>query len=250
MKLHTRIMHGNVIERNKETPYGSIDACIISPPYFNVTPLARKPSSPCQIIDISLVSICTVAHDLTEQAILTSLTRITPKEVISLTSNEGGPEKAAFSLWYELLDLVTTSHILHIEWDGWVLNGSKWNPNWLEYDYIGAPWPWKPFNRVGNGGFSLRSVRLSKFLYDHKNEFPLTLPEDTTLCEVYRAELENYGFRWAPEQEARKFSFECDVPRNTFGFHGIGNISKLLDPDELELRRKLADKYAKSKGFG
>lgn len=35
---------------------------------------------------------------------------------------------------------IETSHALIIQADGFVLNPLRWNPAWLEWDYIGAPW--------------------------------------------------------------------------------------------------------------
>ena len=56
-----------------------------------------------------------------------------------------------------------TSHVLSIQTDGYILNPENWNKDWLQYDYIRAPWvkqPWNKNNRVGNSGFCLRSKRL------------------------------------------------------------------------------------------
>jgi hypothetical protein len=56
-----------------------------------------------------------------------------------------------------------TEHVLIIQWDGFVIDGSAWNDDFLKYDYIGAPWQYDERN-VGNGGFSLRSKRLQTVL--------------------------------------------------------------------------------------
>ena len=50
-------------------------------------------------------------------------------------------------------------HVLIVQWDGFILDGKCWNPRFLDFDYIGAPWP-DAARTVGNGGFSLRSRRL------------------------------------------------------------------------------------------
>jgi hypothetical protein len=68
----------------------------------------------------------------------------------------------------ELANYFTTSHVLMAQWDGFIWQTAMWSNEFLQYDYIGAPWPDKflvkgiprHFN-VGNGGFSLRSRRLS-----------------------------------------------------------------------------------------
>jgi hypothetical protein len=36
---------------------------------------------------------------------------------------------------------VATSHVLVIQWDGYVVNADLWDDDFLRYDYIGAPWP-------------------------------------------------------------------------------------------------------------
>src|SRR5690349_6482270 len=56
----------------------------------------------------------------------------------------------------ELHNHFNTEHCLLIQWDGYVINPEAWSDEFLQYDYIGAPWD---TNIVGNGGFSLRSKR-------------------------------------------------------------------------------------------
>jgi hypothetical protein len=151
-------------------------------------------------------------------------------------------------LWNDAWRNCLTSHMLIFQYDGWILDGSLWDDSWLEYDYIGAPWPWHKNDglNVGNGGFSLRSKRLMKYLGTN-SKYPLVSPEDETICRTYRPDLELDGFRFAPESVARNFSFEREAPRKTFGFHGIFNVPKVLDPDELQLWMSLANDYVKSK---
>lgn len=220
--------------------------------------------------DVTLVAIDCVAHALTQLAVEDTLDQISIKEAIfcsdiPLNLFPGGDRpyegqgisivcrnetaRDAFSiLWYEVPKHIKTSHILHIQYDSWVLDSSRWRDEFLEYDYIGAPWPWHPNRRVGNGGFSLRSTKLLRFLRDHMDEFPLTqAPEDDLLCRVYRPALELHGFRWAPEKLAEKFSFERDESRKSFGFHGIFNWPKILNKEQLALRMSLANDYVKSK---
>jgi hypothetical protein len=41
------------------------------------------------------------------------------------------------------------------------VNPAAWDPEFLDWDYIGAKWFWaEAGKRVGNGGFSLRSYKL------------------------------------------------------------------------------------------
>ena len=39
---------------------------------------------------------------------------------------------------YDLHKHVDTSHVLTIHDDGFVINPEKWDPFWLEFDYIGG----------------------------------------------------------------------------------------------------------------
>lgn len=55
-------------------------------------------------------------------------------------------------------EFINTSHILVVQRDGWILNPDAFDYNWLHYDYI-APL-FVQYDRVGSGGFSLRTKRL------------------------------------------------------------------------------------------
>lgn len=112
------------------------------------------------------------------------------------------------------------SHLLLIQWDGFVIDCSAWTDEFLEYDYIGAPWS---DGRVGNGGFSLRSRKLIYAL--RAKEFVVDNSEDILICQTYRKQLEKkYKIRFAPLHVAEKFSFECGPPAGkVLGFHGAFN---------------------------
>ena len=131
----------------------------------------------------------------------------------------------------ELHKYIKTEFVLLIQWDGFILNAAAWNPVWMDYDYIGAPitghWDWGKNGRtVGNGGFSLRS---QKYL---RESAALKLkdchPEDNQLCVLNAERLEAQGVRFAPVEEARKFSIEGGVWDGQFGFHDhqLTDISK------------------------
>lgn len=130
---------------------------------------------------------------------------------------------------------IRTSHVLLVQWDGYVINPSAWTDEFLQYDYIGATWGFLPRDayRVGNGGFSLRSKRLLEALQDL--EIIETHPEDVAICRQYRPLLEQrYGIRFAPEAVAERFSFESTTPPNaSFGFHALHNMWVCLKPEEL-----------------
>ena len=138
---------------------------------------------------------------------------------------------AAYSAFMltELVDYVTTQHVLIVQWDGFSLNFSAWDDQFLEYDYIGAPWPqFDPPHNVGNGGFSLRSRRLLQALRDP--DMRLHAPEDLCICRTNRPLLESrHGIQFAPHEIAERFAFERTSPdQPTFGFHGLFNFPAAL----------------------
>jgi hypothetical protein len=213
--------------------------------------------------NVTIVAIDGKAHALTRLALDDTLRLIEPGDVIIITNDLSALARhntqpcicrldsyddVALAHWRLLPDLLRTSHYLVIQWDGWVLNPSLWDPKWLELDYVGAPWGgFEEGESVGNGGFSLRSRDLLRYLAQHPSEYPPTHPEDATLCRKYRPQLEQAGFRWATTNSASKFAFEREPPRPTFGFHGIFNWPSVLCPNELHARLKYCNDFVKSK---
>jgi hypothetical protein len=135
---------------------------------------------------------------------------------------------------------IVTPHALCVQWDGYILDGRAWDPAFLDFDYIGAPWPqFSDGYNVGNGGFSLRSRRLLEACTSLP--FDGELAEDLLICRLYRRQLEKRGFRFAPEVIARRFSFERNPPTgDEFGFHGSFNLVRFAPPEAvLQLFRTL-----------
>lgn len=131
-------------------------------------------------------------------------------------------------LFRNLADHILTSHCLVVQWDGYVLDADRWDPVFLEYDYIGATWPQFHDDRnVGNGGFSLRSRRVLAACKDAR--FADAHPEDIMIGRVHRGWLEEQGLRFAPAATADRFSSERggDV-MTSFGFHGIWHMPRIL----------------------
>jgi hypothetical protein len=140
----------------------------------------------------------------------------------------------------DLHHYVDTDYCLVVQSDGFVLNASSWDPKFLSYDYIGAPWPQKLFlqpwnlelnmqkNCVGNGGFSLRSKKL--LIETAKIDFnSLTFPtqsEDLIICHYLYDHFINIGIRFPDPEIAARFSIESQDavygqnPMTVFGFHG------------------------------
>lgn len=133
----------------------------------------------------------------------------------------------------EILPHVRTTHVLVVQWDGFVVHADRWQPDFLEWDYIGAPWyhGGSP-GVVGNGGFSLRSRRLLETLATMTLD--TSQPEDMEICVHRRPELEQaHGMHFAPLPVAQAFACEYGGYRDTFGFHGMHNFAHVMKPDEL-----------------
>jgi len=140
----------------------------------------------------------------------------------------------------DLAGHIRTSHALCIQWDGFVLSGAAWDPVFLDFDYIGAPWPhFHDGYNVGNGGFSLRSRRLLEAC--KSLPFDGSEAEDVLICRRWRDQLEQQGLRFGPEDVALLFSYERTPPRgDEFGFHGAFNLVRYLSvADALRLFRSL-----------
>jgi len=143
----------------------------------------------------------------------------------------------------ELAGHIATPFALVIQWDGYVVDPAAWLPEFLQYDYIGAKWPWHADGfTVGNGGFSLRSRRLLEAGADPRVSLDSGLGEDKILCRLYRRPLEaQMGVRFAPETVADRFSYErAPPPGPTFGFHGLFNLWRHAgDADLLDLAARV-----------
>jgi hypothetical protein len=126
---------------------------------------------------------------------------------------------------YDLPKYVNTEFVMIAQWDGFIRDINLWDPEFLNYDYIGAPWPSnvlydgvpKNFN-VGNGGFCIRSKKLIDFISTDPKLTTHYL-EDVMICQLNRAYLEANGFRFAPTLLAYKFSWECGEDHPSFGVH-------------------------------
>ncbi len=135
-----------------------------------------------------------------------------------------------------LLRHIGTSHLLVVQWDGYVLDPTCWEADFLSYDYIGALFrDHAGPHSVGNGGFSLRSRRLLQALHDPA--MVISHPEDSCICQVNRQRLQaQHGIYFAPPEVAARFAFERVAPTGpTFGFHGLFNFHCVMAPDQLRL---------------
>jgi hypothetical protein len=126
----------------------------------------------------------------------------------------------------ELHRYIESDFVLMIHDDGFIINPHLWNPSFLEYDYIGAPWPGSPsdieYGRVGNGGFCIRSKRLMEAT-SHLEYEPLN--DDWIIGVTHNKILRDMDIHTAPVTLAMTFSLELPIAEceynldNTFGFH-------------------------------
>lgn len=144
-----------------------------------------------------------------------------------------------------LTEHIVTSHCLIVQWDGLVVDPARWNPQFLEHDYVGASWPqFGDGHDVGNGGFSLRSRRLLEAC--RAPEFTPSHPEDVAIGRHNRRWLESQGLRFASRELADSFSAERAGSLETaFGFHGVWHMPQLIGADRFwDVYRGLEDRHS------
>lgn len=166
----------------------------------------------------------------------------------------------------KISNYLNSDYIMVVQDDGFIINPNNWTNTFLDYDYIGAPWPaskkwlnrWEKYgteisstikqnikqNRVGNGGFSLRSKKFIEYSSNFDNCKGLS--EDIFLT-LYNYHLANKsGIKFPSIETALKFSYETplgkilnknekrslnlDIKKH-FGFHGkkFKNSKDLID---------------------
>jgi hypothetical protein len=207
--------------------------------------------------NVTIVTIETMFHELGTKALEKTLEHFDPKEVVVFSNKELLPGSRTvhtepiptFRQYNELmlkgmLEHINTDHLMFVQWDAMAYDGSKWTDEFLEYDYIGAVWPWQPEGlNVGNGGFSLRSRKLLEALQDERIQLTAArnfIAEDVVFGVDHRAMLEEeYGIKYAPTALAQQFSHEIEEGqfhyKPGFAFHGQWNVVKLADLDTVDL---------------
>jgi len=152
--------------------------------------------------------------------------------------------KFCLTEWHEHID---TKFSINCHNDGFAVNIHAWTDEFLNYDYIGAPWPrhnleqssqrWElvktAYNNsnklycIGNGGFSLRTKKLMQAVSKLYVDEYYGIPEDLVICVILRKQLEEQGFKFPNSIEfAGKFSCEAQFvdeyilsSDNSLGFH-------------------------------
>jgi hypothetical protein len=164
-------------------------------------------------------------------------------------------EEYSFFCVKKLNDYIETDFCLMVQPDGFVTNPFMWSDDFLNFDYIGAPWDILLSRQalyncgiiihdlskvpiiVGNGGFSLRSKKL---LHECSltNYLDPKIPEDNFITIVNRENFKNKQIKFSDVKTAKRFSLECPIDLNEknitldahFGFHGYHGYKKpLLD---------------------
>lgn len=143
-----------------------------------------------------------------------------------------------YKIIYELHNYVDTDFAMLIHADGYVINPQAWQDRFLDYDYIGAPWPLPQDDysyraesgdiiRMGNS-VSLRSKRIMRLPSDLKlpwTSYYGNTNEDGFLCVHNRHALESHGIRFAHLEVAKYFSKEHEIEENKeitpFAFHSL-----------------------------
>ena len=155
----------------------------------------------------------------------------------SYTDKLDNIDKFNYKMTYELHKHVKTDFALIVHADGFVIHPENWRDEFLDYDYIGSPFP-MPTNdyayrdkkgeisRVGNS-VSIRSKRLLEYPSAHnlkwEKGFDDFYNEDIFLCCMHKNEMEEAGMKWAPLETAVLFGREHPLPENKgiepFAFH-------------------------------
>lgn len=199
--------------------------------------MMARPSVP----GVTLAAITSVALEATVAALRHSVSQVRFNRALLLSDvcppslGESGVEwrridrlnsRADYSRFVlrQLADHIETDHVLIVQWDGFVRDGSRWSDKFLEYDYIGAVWPqFVDERKVGNGGFSLRSKRLLEATRMISVDVE---PEDISICRTNRHIFESvHKLQFAGLELARRFSYERERScGGEFGFHGVYNF--------------------------
>ncbi|MCM1146128.1 MAG: hypothetical protein NC321_03075 [Clostridium sp.] len=131
-----------------------------------------------------------------------------------------------YKMVYELADYIDTDYVLLVHYDGFVVNPESWRDEFLDYDYIGSPWPLPEndyayrdakgnISRVGNS-VSIRSKRLLQFPRQAHLKWEQmedgNYNEDTFLCCKYKNRIEDAGMKFAPIEVAKYFGHEHMIP--------------------------------------
>lgn len=234
--------------------------------------------------NITLVAVATKEVEETLKALRYSSKDIDFSEVLLISNFNPDPNASDFRhifirpfkdvgewghfIVFDLYRHIKTDFILLIHADGFIVNPQQWGDEFLEYDYIGSPWPMPRDNfsyrdylgnviRVGNS-VSIRSKKLlempSKLKLDWESGDLSFFHEDGFICVQHRHTLEANGLKFAPLKLAARFGREVTIPENRdidpFVFHKWSGKNSSYPrftkrPSLLQLAKKFL-KYVKA----
>jgi len=131
---------------------------------------------------------------------------------------------------------------LRLDEDGFIIDPKLWHPDFMQYDYVAAPWAHNGF--VGSGGVALTSDKFNRSLaalpwYDG------ALNADEFACRVHRQKLLEAGVRFAPPEVAACFCTETtDNEKPSFCFHGRHH-----SPDKYAQGWRQIEQWEKESGW-
>ncbi|MEH1890685.1 MAG: DUF5672 family protein [Nostoc sp.] len=194
-------------------------------------------------------------------------------EIIKIAPIENLVEYSRFVI-KELNSFIDTEFCLVTQGDGFIINPQLWSEEFFNYDYIAAPWRKQipvvnsqgktvdildsTKNRVGNGGFSLRSKKLLEVSsqLDFDNIKTSSLSEDLIICHYFYNWFKNQDIKFAHLEIAVKFSFEQPIEeienfswKNTFGFHGKTSLIPILNKLSQDLNLYFASEKHQNSNF-
>jgi hypothetical protein len=206
-----------------------------------------------RISNVTLVAVATTEVEATARALEFSTRQLKFDRVLLLSNYNPLPSSGNYDhitiqpfssvgdwgkfVVFELHRYIQTDYIILIHADGFIVNPQSWDDKFLEYDYIGAPWPLPRDNysyrdhfgniiRVGNS-VSLRSAKMlrmpSELGLDWETADHGYFHEDGFLCVQHRHTLHAHGIAYAPLSVACRFSREKPILENRgihpFAFH-------------------------------
>lgn len=235
--------------------------------------------SKLQLPNVTLIAVTSVKVYETVEALKYSMRGIDFGEVV-LVSHEKPrflPEEITFKqcepitdidrfnymMVYEIAPYVSKDYALLVHYDGFVVHPESWRKEFLDYDYIGSPWPIPTDDaasftdadgnivRVGNS-VSIRSKRILEYPLKHSLEWRPHASgfynEDAFLCVMNKVQMEKDGLKFATIDVAKYFGREHPLPENrdidTFVFHkwwGPNEKYPKFESKSAKVKRILAD---------
>jgi len=172
-----------------------------------------------------------------------------------------------YKMLYELGDHIHTDYAMIVHYDGFIVHPELWRDEFLDYDYIGAPWPdphddftYRDINgtlqRVGNS-VGIRSKEIINFPKTAGLKFEADhgyFHEDGFLCVKNKHLVEAAGMKIAPIEVAKYFSHETMIPEiegiTPFAFHKWNGTNAVYPKfkGKPQLIRRIEKKIKKMRG--